>query len=155
MKTQCDRGIAANTPLEDVAKQRPSPPSIEEGIPPTCSPGTEYVTLPKVKMTGVCAGTYSTPDPAPKLCTWTVSTRGDWLTDAVAEEPAGEMNTTLWPEKANACPDRVTVKSKGAVSRTGDVKLMLRTLAEPISPIAISSEDDGTVLSGYDPEDAD
>ena len=71
--------------------------------------------MPRVKMTGVCAGTYSVPDPAPKLCTWTVSTRGveDWLTAAVAEEAAGEMNTTLWPENANACPERVTVKEKG------------------------------------------
>ena len=117
--------------------------------------------MPKVKMTGVCAGTYSMPDALPKRCTRTVSTRGDWLTAAVAEEPAGEMNTTLWPENANACPERVTVKTTGASSRTGDVKEILRTFAKPILPIVISSDDvalmqwHGTSLSGYDPEEVD
>ncbi len=65
------------------------------------------------------------------------------------------MNTALWPENANECPVRVTVKAKGGSSRTGDVKLMLRTFAEPILPQVIASDDDGTALSGYAPEDDD
>ena len=73
----------------------------------------------------------------------------------MAAEPAGEMNTTLGPEKENACPERVTVTAKGGTSGTGDVKLMLRTFEPPILVIVIASDDDGTVLSGYDPEDED
>lgn len=73
----------------------------------------------------------------------------------MAAEPAGEKNTTLGPEKENDCPERVTVTAKGGTSRTGDVKLMLRTFEPPILAIVIASDDDGTVLSGYDPEDED
>jgi hypothetical protein len=63
------------------------------------------------------------------------------------------MRVAFGPENASACPDRVTVKEKGIANGTGDVKLMFRIFEKSTLTMEIASDDEGNVLSGYDPDD--